>query len=120
MPVKNVAQIKMEDWKYQQPPQPTINGGWYTGEPFPTSAPWRNFEVTPDVSFMIHRNLSSANPPPGAIFQYPGSYRPGNNAQSMPGVTPSGGAMDIMCTRSTPKSSVVRAPPPKFSRYAYW
>ena len=35
---------------------------------------------------MIHHNLKSANPPPGAIYQYPGTIRCGNNYMAMPGV----------------------------------
>lgn len=70
------------------PPQPSINGGLYTGEPFLPGAPWGNVPVTPDSGFMIHYNLRSANPPPGAIYQYPGgSFRPGNNTPVMPGIT---------------------------------
>ena len=110
-----------EQWRYQQPPRPSLNGGWYTGEKFDDNAPWRNFNVTPDVSYMINRNLKSANPPPGATSQYPGSYRPGNNAQSMPGVAPYGQANDIRCTQATSSSTshLLKVPPPKFSKYAY-
>jgi hypothetical protein len=67
-------------------PQPKLNGGLYTGEPFYKDAPWANVPVVPDVDYMTNVNLRSANPPPGAIFQYPGNVRPGNNYQKMPGV----------------------------------
>jgi hypothetical protein len=117
-----------QDWVYQQPPSPSPNGGWFTGTPYMEGAPWRTYDVTPDVTFMINKNLRSANPPPGAIFQYPGSYRPGNNAQSMPGVQP--GLVrtnNIMCvtqlqqTQSAPQveGNLVQQPRPKFSRYTY-
>lgn len=63
-----------------------LNGGLYTGEPFEKDAPWGNVPVIPDVDFMTHQNLRSANPPKQALVQYPGGVRPGNNEQKMPGV----------------------------------
>ena len=69
------------------PPPPSLNGGLYTGEPFLKGAPWGNVPVIPDVSYMTHVNLRSANPPLAAIYQYPGNIRPGNNFQEMPGVS---------------------------------
>lgn len=71
---------------FTPPPKPVLNGGLYTGKPFADNAPWANVPVIPDVSYMIHKNLKSAHPPPGAEFQYPGGNRPGNNTQIMPGV----------------------------------
>lgn len=62
-----------------QPPPRALNGGLYTGEPFLEGAPWANVPVVPDVDFMTNVNLRSANPPPEALFQYPGNTRPGNN-----------------------------------------
>lgn len=67
-------------------PEPKLNGGLYTGEPFYKNAPWANVPCIPDVDYMTHVNLRSANPPPGAIYQYPGNVRPGNNYQKMPGI----------------------------------
>jgi len=67
-------------------PHPKLNGGLYTGEPFTKDAPWANVPVVPDVDYMTNINLKTANPPPGAIYQYPGHNRPGNNEQNMPGV----------------------------------
>lgn len=67
-------------------PAPSLNGGLYTGEPFLKNAPWANVPVLPDASYMIHYNLRSANPPPGAIYHYPGGQRPGNNTTVMYGV----------------------------------
>ena len=68
-------------------PKRAVNGGWFTGEPFSDNAPYKNIEVLPDAGYMIHYNLTSANPPPDAIFQYPGGIRPGNNSQTMPGIS---------------------------------
>tara|TARA_Y100001970_G_scaffold53416_1_gene67657 strand:- start:572 stop:988 length:417 start_codon:yes stop_codon:yes gene_type:complete len=65
-------------------PRPTYNAGLYSGEPF--DGPWGNISVTPTTTNMIHYNLRSANPPPGAIYQYPGTNRLGNNYVAMPGV----------------------------------
>jgi hypothetical protein len=69
-------------------PQPPLNGGLYTGEPFHPNAPWRNFPVIPTASYMNHVNLRSANPPIQALFLMDSGVRPGNNSSdpSMPGV----------------------------------
>ena len=48
--------------------------------------PWCSIPVKPNVSNMINNNLKSANPPPGALTQYPGTDRLGNNSMLMPGV----------------------------------
>lgn len=66
--------------------EPKLNGGLYTGEPFEKHAQWGVVPVIPDVDYMTHINLRSANPPVEAIYQYPGNVRPGNNSQVMPGV----------------------------------
>ena len=42
--------------------------------------------VTPTVENLIHHNLNSANPPPGATVNYPGTDRLGNNQISMPDI----------------------------------
>jgi hypothetical protein len=44
--------------------------------------------VTPTDSNIIHTNLSSANPPPGANTSYPGTQHLGNNYNEMPGISP--------------------------------
>jgi hypothetical protein len=67
-------------------PNAPLNGGLYTGEPFAKGAPWANVPIVPDTDYMIHVALKSANPPPDALFQYPGYNRQGNNNQAMPGV----------------------------------
>lgn len=65
-------------------PQAPPNGGLYGGPQ--SSKPWANIPITPTVANLIHYNLKSANPPPGATEQYPGTQRMGNNYQAMPGV----------------------------------
>lgn len=74
---------------YVPPPLPKLNGGLYTGEPFKEGAPWATVPVVPDIDYMIHYNLRSANPPIQALFQYPGTNRPGNNYQAMSGLAQS-------------------------------
>jgi hypothetical protein len=70
------------------PPPRALNGGLYTGEKFYEGAPWANVPVVPDVNYMTNVNLRSANPPPKALFQYPGNVRPGNNWQENTGLEP--------------------------------
>lgn len=79
------------------PPPPSLNGGLYTGEPFAENAPYANFPAIPDTGYLIHYNLRSANPPPDAITQYPGTNRPGNNYQKMPGVTKQSEIYNLYC-----------------------
>lgn len=116
------------NWKYQQPSPPMWNGGWFTGEPFEKNAPWATVPVIPDVSFLIHQNLMSAQPPPGANIQYPGSFRPGNNAQAMPGIIPDRTKNDLMCalpitsytsTRSLVSPIANKNAPPRFAKFSY-
>ena len=85
--------VTLEDIEEQQlhfvpPPKRQLNGGLFTGEPFLKDAPWANVPVIPDVDYMTNINLRSANPPPQAIYQYPGNVRPGNNFQANTGLTP--------------------------------
>ena len=47
---------------------------------------YASIHVIPTATNMIHNNLRSANPPPGAIHQYPGTNRDRNNYIPMPGV----------------------------------
>lgn len=72
-------------------PPRALNGGLYTGEPFAKDAPWANVPVIPDVTYMVHHNLRSANPPPQALVHYPGTVRPGNNEPLYEGVKRIGG-----------------------------
>ena len=47
---------------------------------------YASIPVIPTATNMINNNLRSANPPPGAINQYPGTNRDKNNYIPMPGV----------------------------------
>lgn len=60
-------------------PNPKINGGLYTGEPFYKNAPWRNFPNRPTAAYMTNVALRTANPPKLALYQLQAGYRPGNN-----------------------------------------
>lgn len=79
-----------ESTNYIAPPERALNGGLYTGEEFKKGKNNEilhgNVPVIPDTGFLIRYNLLSANPPPGAIYQYPGNIRPGNNFQYMDGI----------------------------------
>ena len=83
--------------QFVPPPQPSLNGGLYTGQPFTPGAPWANVPVTPEGTYMTHVNLRSAHPPPGASHQYAGSIRPGNNLQEMPGVSMLSDQHAVLC-----------------------
>ena len=85
-PVDNNNGIPLERrWnENKQAPAPTHNAGLYSGPSF--SGPWGNIPVVPTTANMIHNNLKSANPPPGATTQYPGTSRSGNSYTAMPGV----------------------------------
>ena len=78
-----------EQWTgpYDAAPPAPYNGGLYGGPP--ASGPWASIPVTPTAAKMIHENLRSANPPPGATSQYPtaATHRPGNSWSAMPGVS---------------------------------
>ena len=60
------------------------NGGLYGGPD--CDRPWMPIKITPTATNLISNNLLSANPPPGAIEQYIGTNRLGNNYTSMPEV----------------------------------
>lgn len=96
-----------------QLPEPSLNGGLYTGEPFQKGAPWANVPIVPDSGYMIHYGLQmGANPPPGAVYHYPGGgERPGNNHPMWPGVQPAPGNYGIL-TNQGPCAGVA-APPCK-------
>lgn len=101
---------------YTPPPPPSLNGGLYTGEPFAPGAPWANVPATPDVSHMTAVNLKSARPPPGALTQFAGSIRPGNNYQEMPGVSMYSDKHSMLC--SAPCTATASdAAPPRFARF---
>lgn len=63
---------------------PPVNGGLFSGPQ--STQPWAAIPVPPSATYMIHHNLVSAGPPPGATEQYPGGQRTGNNYTPMPGV----------------------------------
>lgn len=84
-------------------PPRALNGGLYTGEPFKKDAPWGNVPVIPDAGFMVHYNLRSANPPQSALYQYPGTERPGNNTAVFPGVGQwNDGKYGLACIKKEP------------------
>lgn len=70
--------------QYTPVPPSAPNGGLYGGPQ--STRPWGNIPTPPTVTYLINKNLKSANPPPGATEQYPGGNRLGNNYQPMPGV----------------------------------
>tara|TARA_B110000238_G_C15839147_1_gene316131 strand:+ start:182 stop:544 length:363 start_codon:yes stop_codon:yes gene_type:complete len=65
-------------------PPPVKNGGLYGGKQ--SNKPWMPIPVTPTATNYIHNNLRSANPPPGAMEQYVGNIRLGNNYTAKPGI----------------------------------
>ena len=65
-------------------PDPVPNGGLYGGPQ--AVGDYASIHVIPTATNMIHYNLRSANPPPGAINQFPGTNRDRNNYIPMPGV----------------------------------
>lgn len=65
-------------------PDPVPNGGLYGGPQ--AVGEYASIHVIPTATNMIHHNLRSANPPPGAIHQFPGTNRDRNNYIPMPGV----------------------------------
>lgn len=65
------------------PPSPA-NGGLFGGPQ--AVGEYASIPITPTATNMINNNLLSANPPPGATKQYPGTNRLGNNYIPMPGV----------------------------------
>ena len=65
-------------------PPPLPNGGLFMGPQ--CTAPWGNIPVIPSDANLIHYNLRSANPPPGATQQYVSTDRLGNNYAPMIGV----------------------------------
>lgn len=72
------------DWSSPVPaPEPSLNGGLYTGQKFLDNAPWANVPVTPDA-VALSQNLKSANPPPRAAEYLPTYPRPGNNHVESP------------------------------------
>ena len=65
-------------------PTPVPNGGLFGGPQ--AQGEYASIYVAPTATNLIHNNLLSANPPPGATEQYIGTNRLGNNYIAMPGV----------------------------------
>lgn len=65
-------------------PGPSYNGAVTAGPP--CQGGHCSIPVTPTGANLIHHNLKSSNPPPGATTNYPGTNRIGNNTISMPGI----------------------------------
>jgi hypothetical protein len=83
------------------PPKPLVNGGLYTGKPFPSNAPWRNFPVTPDATYMVSENLKSADGPKAGLDAIPGYTRLGNNVTTFPNHEPyDAERYNILCRKS--------------------
>ena len=105
---------------YQQPPSRALNGGWFTGEPFKKDSPYGTVPVFPDTGYMIHYNLRSANPPPGAIYQYPGHTRTGNNYNNTIGIFTNDkfniSGNEVECGSHSNKCACRKC---SFSKYAY-
>ena len=82
-------------------PKPDVAAGLYTQE---FKGPWGNINVTPTTTEYINKNLLSANPPPGATTQYPGTIRQGNNTDTYVGIkdyvgtAKNSGPFTIKCT----------------------
>ena len=64
-------------------PAQSVHGGLYNSTS--QGQEWHSIPVTPEMANMMN-NLASANPPPGAMQQFIGTNRPGNNSVNMPGV----------------------------------
>ena len=87
IPVDVNSEIALhERWNCEEtrPPSPVPNGGLFGGPQ--AMGPYASIYVIPTATNMINKNLRSANPPPGATEQYPGTNRDGNNYIPMPGV----------------------------------
>jgi hypothetical protein len=110
---------------YVPPPQPSLNGGLYTGEAFKQDALWRNFPATPDAGYMNFVNLRrNGNPPPMAVYHLPGGgLRPGNNTPILPSLWLQQGRVPGMGMLCIPQSDInEKRPLPEqdtFAKYAY-
>lgn len=65
-------------------PGPSYNSAVTTGPP--CLGAHCAVPTTPTDANLIHHNLASAGPPPGANISYPGTTHLGNNHNSMPGI----------------------------------
>jgi hypothetical protein len=78
---KDQGEYLFEKFGYMKAPEPSKNGGLYTGEAFAEGATYGDVKVIPDAFYMNNVTLASANPPPGAMQQAVHQSRPGNNQQ---------------------------------------
>ena len=109
----------LKQMSYIPPPPRALNGGLYTGEKFLAGAPWANVPVVPDVDYMTNVNLRSANPPPQALFQYPGNVRPGNNWQNNTGLEPAYNNNNFSCVSCETISKVKKEDCKKCKNVSY-
>lgn len=79
-----LAQAKTTTEENSTIPPSLPNGGLYNAPQ--VTAPWGSIAVVPTDSNIIHFNLRSAQPPPGATEQYVSTNRLGNNYTSKTGV----------------------------------
>ena len=63
-------------------PNASYNGAVTIGEK--CSGPHCSIPTAPTSGALINSNLLSANPPPGAVFHYPSTFRLGNNSDENP------------------------------------
>ena len=117
----NISPLKQWSNPFTSAPEPSYNGGLYKGPRF--NGPWGNIPVTPTTTNMINNNLKSADPPPGATTQYPGTNRPGNNFIAMPGVNwynnttqSNPGGFRLKCTQGGAKSKKKKVSQKKLSK----
>jgi hypothetical protein len=80
----NIPQHLRGNNKNDQMPQSPANGGLYNAPQ--SNGPHASIPVVPTSTNYVHYNLRSANPPPGAINQFIGTNRLGNNYTAMPNV----------------------------------
>jgi len=83
---KNSEVPHIERWNSHDTrgPDQVPNGGLFGGPQ--AMGEYASIHVIPTATNMINNNLRSANPPPRATEQYPGTNRLGNNYIAMPGV----------------------------------
>lgn len=89
------------------------HGGLYHPDSPPAAGGWGSIRVPATSTSYIHSNLRSANPPPGAISQYPtaANNRPGNNHSAKPGVHGylDGTTHTLHCTKNSSRLGQQRA-----------
>jgi hypothetical protein len=75
--------FEKQQYKPVELPAQLEHGGLYNSSS--TGKEWHAIPVVPEMSSMM-ANLASANPPPGAMQQFIGTERPGNNSVQLTGV----------------------------------